>query len=76
LGVKFRLGAINAVTPDDKQGVPSGILGVESIMITPATEPGPLVYDPATGLPLPGSVGMTFHAVAPATAKSRRKRAK
>ena len=51
LGVRLRFAAINTIQPDSNDpndAIPAGVVGIDSISITPASEPGPLVFDAAT----------------------------
>jgi hypothetical protein len=49
VGVRLRFAAINTVEPDGRAS-PAAFVGVESVTLNPATKPGPLVFDAATGL--------------------------
>jgi hypothetical protein len=49
-GIRLRFAAINTVQqPDSNGAIPAGVVGIDSISITPASEPGQLVFDAATG---------------------------
>jgi hypothetical protein len=48
-GVRLRFAALNTVHPDSNEAMPAGLVGLQGISIRPATAPGPLVFDAASG---------------------------
>lgn len=87
-GVSLRFAALNS-GPSEEQMMPSGLVGVESIVLSPATQPGPLVFDAAefgarpvskkaavrVGVPVPKNSAAPVAPSAPKKAVARKARA-
>ena len=79
LGVRLRFAAINTIQPDSNDpndAIPAGVVGIDSISITPASEPGPLVFDAATKKAAIGKRHSSAPLPLPSPAETKRSKSK